>query len=147
MHGLYLAANSLASSLKTFIEIDIKIDCVYIFSDTISQILSLEKSLSRFEPPFTKYLADIASQCYFLAENTHCKKEEIVYFIDQSCWFNPSDLLKKIDVLESHEVWLSKTRQLLTPEWLQVHPKYFLSDMIQRSEEAVSVQQTGGIKN
>ena len=51
----------------------------------------------------------------------------------------------KFNVSKSHEVWLSKTRQLLRLSWLQIHPKYFLPNTKKRSNEAVLIQQTGGV--
>ena len=69
-HGLYLAATSLISAAKLMNEINIPISKIYLGTDAISTIITLNKVPSRFAQPFSKYYVDINTHLYVLAEIT-----------------------------------------------------------------------------
>ena len=61
-HGLALACNGTFTLTKLMKRLRLNLEAVYIFTDSISQILALDKSPSLFEPPLSRYY----SQCNVL---------------------------------------------------------------------------------
>ena len=120
---------------------------VYMFTDAISCILSLRKAPSLFKPPFNRYFSEIHCMLLEVGKITGQQNKEFVHWIDQKRWPNPADLLSKFCLeTDTVESWLSKAEEVLKPGWLQSHSDTYLQYMLDRSEEKISLQASGGIQ-
>ena len=80
-----------------------------------------------------------------ICQITRQKKEEIALFLDQKNFFNPADLLSKFDLrLDTVQDWVSKTQQVFAPQWLQRHPKEYMQQLFEQSQQAIEAQAQGG---
>ena len=69
-------------------------------------------------------------------------------FLQQKIYSNPADLLSKFDLNhDSIDKWVLKSQRLFHPQWLQKHPREYLSNLLALSEEQMSLQTAGGLNN
>ena len=90
---------------------------MYIFTDSISQILALDKSPSLFEPPLSRYYSQCNVLLFQIGQITDQRKEEMTHFLEQKHYFNPADLLSKYD-LQNDEVvdWMENAEKVFKPK-------------------------------
>ena len=140
-HGLVLACNGALTLTKLLGKLHLNLHAVYIFTDAISTLLALDRSPSLFEPPLNRQYAQNNVTLFQIGQITGQKKEEIALFLDQKNFFNPADLLSKFDLqLDTVQDWVSKTQQVFAPQWLQRHPKEYMQQLFEQSQQAVEAQ-------
>ena len=92
--------------------------------------------------------AEINALTHQIGNLTLQPKEDIVRFLQQKIYFNPADLLSKFDLdQDTIDSWILKSQKLFRPQWLQKHPREYLSHLLALSEEQMSLQATGGLNN
>ena len=100
---------------------------MYIFKDSISQILALDKSPSLFEPPLSRYYSQCNVLLFQIGQITDQRKEEMTHFLEQKNYFNLADILSKYNIhQESVEDWMEMMNRVFKPAWLQVHPRDYM---------------------
>ena len=137
-HGLVLACNSAFTLAKLLKKLQLNLDAVYIFTDSISQILALDKSPSLFDAPLNRHYAQCNAILFQIGQITNQRKEEMALFLDQRNYFNPADILSKYNIHQDNvEEWVEKTKWVFTPDWLQTHPRDYMESLFEQSSQAI----------
>ena len=119
MHGLLLCASNMIKIIEGFQECKIPIHGCNIGVDALSQIVGLLSPPSQSKPRLRKYYSSVNLHLYEIARMTNQLKEYIVFWLNQSGHFNPSDLLGKFDLeKDSVSKWMEKSRNVIQPYWL-----------------------------
>ena len=113
-HGLFLSVSGATILARLLQKLKIPLHRVYMFTDAISCILSLQKAPSLFKPPFNRYFSEIHCMLLEVGKITGQQNREFIHWIDQRRWPNPADLLSKFCLeTDTVESWLSKAEEVL----------------------------------
>ena len=113
-HGLVLACNGAFTLTKLLKKLQLNLEAVYIFTDSISQILALDKSPSLFDPPLSRYYSQCNALLFQIGKMTDQRKEDMALFLEQKNYFNPANILSKYNIhQESVEEWMEMRQWFL----------------------------------
>ena len=125
--------------------LQLNLEAVYIFTDSISQILALDKSPSLFEPPLSRYYSQCNALLFQIGQITDQRKEDMAHFLEQKNYFNPADILSKYNLQQDEVVdWMKNAEMVFRPKWLQTHPKNYMKYLFEQSKHAIEKQARGG---
>ena len=83
-HGLVLACNGAFTLTKLLKRLQLNLEAVYIFTDSISQILALYRSPSLFDPPLSRYYSQCNAMLFQIGQITDQRKEDMALFLDHT---------------------------------------------------------------
>ena len=98
MHGLWLAASNMIKAIQDIKETKIPIKAVYLGVDALSQVVGLMKPPNVLKQKQRKYYSYINLHLFKIAKLTNQKKDDIIFWIDQTDQPNPADKLGKFDI-------------------------------------------------
>ena len=114
---------------------------IFLFIDAISTLIALSNHPGKYKSPVSRWLAQTNFNLFKCGNIINQPKELIPLFIDQSQRTNFADYLTKYDLVRDHtEMWLEFQRRILYPNWLTLHPKFWINTVILESAEKIKKQ-------
>ena len=117
---------------------------IFLFIDAISTLIGISNHPGKYNSPVSTWLAQINFNLFKCGNITNQPKELIPLFVDQAKRTNFTDYLTKYDLIKDHsEMWLEFQWRILCPNWLQLHPKFWIDSVILESAQKISKQVAG----